>query len=85
MPYITQAERDRLDVGINHLNGVIQTSGDLNYVVTKLMLHYSEEPKSKYVASVMSIGTVVCAMLEFYRRFTAPYEDKKIKENGDVY
>ena len=36
-----------------------------------------------------TIGDVVnameCAKLEFYRRVAAPYEDTKIKENGDVY
>ncbi len=30
------------------------------------------------------VGILECAKMEFYRRMTAPYEDKKIKENGDV-
>jgi hypothetical protein len=31
------------------------------------------------------IGAIDCAKLELYRRIAAPYEDKKITENGDVY
>jgi len=30
-------------------------------------------------------SVVDCAWAEFYRRVAAPYEDKKIAENGDVY
>ena len=30
-------------------------------------------------------GALRCAQMEFYRRVAAPYEDKKIQENGDVY
>jgi hypothetical protein len=30
------------------------------------------------------ISEVECAKLEFYRRVVSPYEDEKIKENGDV-
>ena len=31
------------------------------------------------------IGALEGAKMEFYRRVVAPYEDEKIKENGDVY
>lgn len=31
------------------------------------------------------MGAADLARLEFYRRLIAPYEDMKIKENGDVY
>jgi len=31
------------------------------------------------------IGALEACKLEFYRRAVVPYEDKKIKENGDVY
>jgi broad-specificity NMP kinase len=35
------------------------------------------------VNSVM--GVLSCVSAELYRRLAAPYEDRKIKENGDVY
>lgn len=31
-----------------------------------------------------ALAAVECAKLEFYRRILAPYEDKKIGENGDI-
>lgn len=31
------------------------------------------------------VGCIGCAKAEFYRRVVAPYEDKNIEENGDVY
>jgi hypothetical protein len=31
------------------------------------------------------IGALECCKLELYRRMVAPYENTKIKENGDVY
>ena len=87
MPYIEPPVREQLDVGIDIIlkNGWL-TSGDLNYTITKLMLGYIKGSGLKpYMGSVMALGTLVCAGLEFYRRFTAPYEDQKIKDNGDVY
>ena len=32
-----------------------------------------------------AIGAIECAKLELYRRMLAPYEDRKIAENGDVF
>jgi len=31
------------------------------------------------------MGALEGAKLEFYRRVVVPYEEKKMKENGDVY
>ncbi len=31
------------------------------------------------------MGALEGSKLEFYRRIAAPYENKKMKENGDVY
>ena len=93
MPYIPQNIRAWFDEHIEKLfTNEPLTVGDINYIVTKIMLRYANQSKgtpsaiaSKYTASVMIIGTVVCAVLEFYRRYTTQYEDDKIKENGDVY
>lgn len=32
-----------------------------------------------------ALGALECCKLEFYRRVAAPYEDSKIKSNGDCY
>jgi len=93
MPYIPKDIRVWFDDHIARLfDNEPLTVGDINYIITKIMLRYVNQSKntslafmSRYTASAMVIGTVICAILEFYRRYTAPYEDEKIKENGDVY
>ena len=39
---------------------------------------------SNYADINSAIGVLECAKLELYRRQAAPYEDKKIEENGEV-
>jgi hypothetical protein len=82
MPYIDQEKRDTFLQG----NGVMNVAGHLNFVLTKVCLEYIENnngPSYKNYNDV--IGALECCKLEMYRRAVAPYEDKKIEENGDVY
>lgn len=57
--------------------------GELNFVITKLCLQYMMTPSYSRLNEI--IGVLECVKQEFYRRAAAPYEDKKIQENGDVY
>jgi hypothetical protein len=93
MPYIISGIREWFDPHIEKMfDHEPLTVGDVNYIVTKVMLRYVNQSKntsmafmSKYTAGAMVIGTVICAVLEFYRRFLVPHEKLKIEENGDVY
>lgn len=92
MPYITP--QDRHDIARNgRLWGIIKTlfdmtdggqrdTGKVVYVVYKLLKevygHGNFEVKSN------ALKVLESAKLEYYRRIMTPYEDKKIKENGDV-
>lgn len=78
MPYITQQERGRL------INDTPNTAGELNYVFTKIAIQYFEEHGGRYQQINDVLGAFEGAKLEFSRRIVAPYEDKKIKENGDI-
>ena len=81
MPYIAQGLRDVvLKPGIWH-----EQAGELNYVMTKLCLNYIKNNGEKYQHYNDVIGALECCKLEMYRRAVAPYEDLKIKQNGDVY
>lgn len=90
MPYITPIAREALDT---YKLPQITTAGELNYVVTKLIITYLDELKTLYPHLDHNtyqhyndvIGALEGAKLEFYRRVVAPYEDKKIEQNGDVY
>lgn len=81
MPYVSQDVRKQLAV-----NGHSpKTSGELNYVITNLLIDYVEDKGTSYETINSIVGVLECAKLEFYRRFAAPYENTKIAENGDVY
>jgi hypothetical protein len=81
MPYIRPCPARQ--IADNELDGLPNGPGELNYLITKLCLDYlGTESYSKYNEV---IGVLECAKLEMYRRAVAPYEDKKIAENGDVY
>jgi len=80
MPYIKQDERYQVD-----LYQEPSTAGELNYAFTALIDEYLHRKGLNYQAVNDAIGALEGAKLELYRRVAAPYEDKKIKENGDVY
>lgn len=91
MPYIKQKDRNRLygalDTFLLSLNkcGPI-TPGDLNFLLTSILDNRMQELGGINYDNINSaIGVIECVKLELYRRRAAPYEDKKIKENGDVY
>lgn len=81
MPYIPPNDRQRLDAG-----GTPHTVGELNYVITRLVDKYMQHHGgASYTQLNAVIGAMECAKLELYRRIAAPYEDEKIRENGEVY
>lgn len=85
MPYIKQEDRERLKGYLHTNNPAPGTPGELNYLVTQLVNIYIHQSDSlNYSAINDCIGALECAKLELYRRVAAPYEDRKIGENGDV-
>jgi hypothetical protein len=79
MPYIK--EQDRLSIQQGHAP---ETPGELNYLLTEVVKQYWE-PRGNYAAINDIIGALEGCKMEFYRRIAIPYEDGKIKENGDIY
>jgi len=82
MPYINQIRRQDADLVIDC---IAQSSGELNYLFTCVLQKYLDEHKISYRTINDVIGALEGAKLEFYRRVAIPYEQEKIKENGDVY
>jgi len=87
MPYIKKETREFLDPEIEalitRLNNGFFVDGNINYVITRIIdaLYGS----GGYAVYNRAMGVLDCVAKEFYRRQVAPYEDVKIKENGDVY
>lgn len=83
MPYIpNETMRRALDeiVKLFRKRSVFKITGNLNYFLFKL----AKESCDNYASYRDFIGELEAAKLEIYRRQIAPYEDKKIIENGDV-
>ncbi|MCC8194699.1 MAG: hypothetical protein LIP28_08655 [Deltaproteobacteria bacterium] len=84
MPYITQDKRDRLDPHLDELARRITGEGDLNYCIFKLSCLLIDRIGESYGNYSMCSSAMEHAKLEWYRRRVAPYEDKKIQDNGDI-
>ena len=84
MPYILPNRRLHLNPALAEVHREILTPGELNYAITELIYHYASTNRT-YQGINDCLGALEGAKLEFYRRFAAPYEDTKIKLNGDVY
>ncbi len=88
MPYLKAADQHRLDE-LMYFGVHMDTPGHLNYAITLLMISYLERLAAGKGLSYANIAETLAggteAVNEFRRRVLVPYEDKKIKENGDVY
>ena len=90
MPYIKPENRERYKKALDELVFLLDQcnedniEGETNYVITTIMKRLFGHKYIKYRHLNRAIGILECAKLEFYRRTVAPYEDKKIEENGDV-
>ena len=85
MPYIKKHKREDLNDYIEILKHNIESEGDLNYVITMLCKHFVDKKGESYSAYNTIIGVLSCSQMEIYRRMVAEYENKKIRENGDVF
>lgn len=86
MPYVKSEVRTAIDPHLMDAAGRINSVGDLNYAMTNLAIEYVRRHGPTNYELINSVsGVFSCAGQEFYRRVAVPYEDKKIKENGDVF
>lgn len=84
MPYIHQNDRIKFDDHIKSLIENINNKGELTYCLYTLMVKFFRKCDLSYtnISSVKSSGQD--ATDEFTRKYLNPYEDRKIKENGDI-
>ena len=89
MPYIEKSDREKFESLLEELKIVVNSyglsNGELNYLMTMLAESYINRHGRSYNTLSDVIKAFECAKLEFYRRRVAPYEDTKIKQNGDIY
>jgi hypothetical protein len=87
MPYTE--EQHKFDIGPNiERRGLYfgaKNAGELNLSITLLCIDYFMRNGMRYQQINDIMGALEGTHNEFYRRVAVPYENKKIKENGDVY
>lgn len=88
MPYIKSEDREKWGKTIDEIVKIIDAlpenkkEGELNFLITSILKKVYEPSYFNYNRAT---GLLECIKLEMYRKRIGPYEDKKIKENGDVY
>lgn len=86
MPYIKHNYRKFLDKALKPILQEFQdgwTSGELNYVLSKLIWTlFALKPSYQTINDL--VGVLENVKFEFIRRHVADYENSKIKENGDL-
>lgn len=81
MPYITRQERDNVVVDVAQQSFTV---GQLNYIITLACKKYLKRKGENYTHHNDILGALEAVKQEWYRRYTAKYENKKRKENGDI-
>lgn len=90
MPYVTPDRRELLAqfdeknhrFVVSTLN--ITSPGDLAFVFYRLCQLYVIRNGRKFETLNGIVGVLETTKSEFIRRILAPYEDRKMRENGDV-
>jgi|VirMetMinimDraft_7_1064189.scaffolds.fasta_scaffold27881_8 hypothetical protein len=88
MPYLGQSERD--DISCELAGFTPHTGGELQYAIAYMINNFynrlvSMDTPPRYADMEEMMGALDGAAREHYRMVVAPYEDKKIAENGGVY
>ncbi len=88
MPYIARKDRQQYQDILNSLAQMVPQDrmlrpGHMNYIIS-LLIEKVYGKDLRYADHNEVVGFLQCIALEFYRRKTAPYEDKKIEEEGDL-
>lgn len=87
MPYIPEKDRGNYNIYIRNITNIVnrveKKRGHLNYIITKILL--DTMPLSCF-DDFLDISVQLRKIEhEIERRLQDPYEDKKIKENGDIW
>lgn len=85
MPYIPKENRDLYKDAIKKILDELEPDkvGELNYIITSIVWALFDANPS-YTSANNLTGVLECVKQEFYRRKVMPYEEKKMKKNGDI-
>ena len=85
MPYLKKEDKDKFKGMLKEMKKTPPTTaGEINFLVTSLVHEYMKSQGLNYQKINDVVGALDGAKVEFQRRIVGPYEDIKIKENGDA-
>jgi len=91
MPYLTKENKENIDCqgGYDIYEKMASMelkdfAGSLNYLNYRIVKEYIAKNGKRYFTCAVIIGTLICCVLEIYRRIVAHYEDECIERNGDI-
>jgi len=85
MPYVTQKDRGKYAIPVKFIKqAIINTKGDLEYLVTVLMKQYMSTRERRYSTLHDVVYAVQHASDEYRRRHLDKREDEALEKNGDV-
>lgn len=79
MPYVLPTERVALE-----MTHQAETAGELNYLLSLVMLDYLDRHGLSYGTLNTIVGAVESAKDEFQERIVRPYERQAMIRNGDL-
>jgi hypothetical protein len=80
LPYIESGIRESLNQGRKPTK-----AGELNYLLSQHVRDFIAMNGVSYTTLNAVAGVLSCLSMEVYRRITAPYEQQKLEESGDVF
>jgi hypothetical protein len=83
MPYIGKNRQELINRSISDLACRILEPGEMNFLISSIIWNRFKRDQTYSTANIL-LGVLEAVKQEFYRRYVAPYEDKKMKENGDL-
>jgi hypothetical protein len=89
MPYTTLQDREKFNPTFQEFLLKMEncrdiSKGDLTYLLYVLAKRYIQLKGKSYTHISSAISSLIDAAEELRRRELNPYEDEKIKENGDI-
>jgi len=83
MPYIKPEDRDKFNQQLDQIDK-IETKGELEYCIFKLMLRYMRGKEFRYATLHDCTYAAIHCGDEFRRRFLDERENKAKNTNGDI-
>lgn len=84
MPYVNKEEREQFDKILDQLPG-LETKGQLEYCIFKLMKWYMTKREHRYSILHDVVYAAIHCGDEFRRRYLDKREDEALNKNGDVF